>query len=299
MKDLDYHFFKFENLDYYVDKIYHYTSPEGLLGILENNSLHFSHMLCLNDKCEQKYTYELILEVLNEQKQYLEEELYNLIRSRAEYTTSCDYLNCETEVLGREDFYVMSFSQDNDNLSLWNNYTKSINKTGYNIQFTASNLVENIEKVFSTKFVRFAPVCYDKQKQKKALTDCILEYNHKYKSSKTPKEELLHLMYEFIVYSLFFKYSKFDVEKECRIVISNISHVQDKNIDFYVKDGLFIPYLEYKLPECTDVENRLIEEIKISPICNRELTKYSLNKLLNKTKYHFVPISYSDIPLRY
>ena len=40
------------------DKIlYHYTTPEGLLGILKNKELWYSHIDYLNDESEIKYTH--------------------------------------------------------------------------------------------------------------------------------------------------------------------------------------------------------------------------------------------------
>ena len=55
----------------------------------------------------------------------------------------------------------------------------------------------------------------------------------------------------------------------------------------------------YKLKEDKSVDGRLVEEIKVSPIADKELTQYSLNKVLNKIGYNFVPITFSNIPLRY
>ena len=40
--------------------LYHYTSPEGLIGILGNNKLWFTESGCLNDESEGKYIYSLI-----------------------------------------------------------------------------------------------------------------------------------------------------------------------------------------------------------------------------------------------
>lgn len=299
MKKLNYHFFNNRKINHYAYEIYHYTSPDGLKGILESNSLHFTHTYFLNDKSELVYTYVLILEILPNLKNKLDEELYKVLFDRAEYVTSSNYFNHESSVLFREEFYVASFSQDSDNLSLWNNYTKSNDKTGYNLKFVSNDLIETIRKRLPESFVEASSVCYDKNKQKEALIDCINFYNEQLKTSNS-KSEILHcLIYELIVYSLFFKHPKFVNENEYRIIISNYAHINDKNLEFRIRNGLFIPYISCKLPDKTDVKNRIIEEIKISPIADKELVKYSLNKLLNKTGYHFLTLSYSSIPLRF
>lgn len=302
MKNIDYYFFKDTNISKYAYDIYHYTSPDGLLGILESNSFRFTHIYFLNDKSELRYTYDLLLELIEKQKANLNNNLYEQIRKRAEYVTSRDYLNSECEVLFREDFYVMSFSKDSDSLSLWNNYTKNLDKTGYCLKLTVNKLIDNIRKNKFDTFITNSLVCYNRQKQEDSLLSCIMQYNKKYTETTNEQETLSiiqDLMYEFIMYSLFFKHPKFQTENEYRVIIGNKSHIEEDNIQFRIKNGLFIPFLEIELPEKTDIVNRIIDEIKISPVHNEELTIYSLNKLLNKTGYKFLQITKSEIPLRF
>lgn len=301
MKDIEYHFLKNNNINHFTSDIYHYTPPEGLLGILENDSLHFTNIYFLNDKSELRYTYNLILELLKELKTELNPNLYELIQKRAQYVTSKDFIKKESHVLFREDFYVMSFSTDSDSLALWNNYTKNLNKTGYNIKFSSTKLIKYLKKQYKNIFVEGSLVCYDTTQQKESLKNCIISYNQEYNSKKDQNIQYLEnsLMYEFIIYSLFFKHSKFNIENEYRIIISNISHTQDKKLNFKINNGLFIPYLKYNLPKNKTIENRIIEEITISPVHDNELAIYSLNKLLNKTNYRFTQLSNSNIPLKF
>ena len=300
MIEIENRFFSNSDINHYSYDIYHYTSPEGLLGILENNSLRFTNAFFLNDKSEFRYTYKLLLEILPSIQQDIDEALFESLRIRAEYVTEEGFYKHESEVLFREDFYIMSFSKDSDNLALWNNYTKSSSKIGYNIKFITDNLITHLKELLNDTFIESSLVCYNIEKQKEALIDLITYYNNLVIENQDNRELYTKkLIYELIVYSLFFKHPKFVLENEYRIIIGNIAHIDDKNLGFNIKDGLFIPYLSCPLNDDKSIGGRLIEQLKVSPIADRELTQYSLNKVLNKTGYNFVPITFSDIPLRY
>lgn len=301
MKDIEYHFSKNNNINHFASDIYHYTSPEGLLGILENDSLHFTNIYFLNDKSELRYTYNLILELLKELKTELAPKIYDLIQERAQYVTSEDFIKRESRVLFREDFYVMSFSTDSDSLSLWNNYTKNLNKTGYNIKFLSTELIKHLKNQYKKNFIEGSLVCYNVEKQKESLKNCIIHYNNLYNSKESSNVVNIdsNLLYEFILYSLFFKHPKFNIENEYRIVVGNTSHIKDNELNFKINNGLFVPYLKFNLPKNKSIENSIIKEITVSPVHDNELATYSLKKLFNKTDYSFMTLSNSDIPLKF
>lgn len=304
MSKVKYDFFENPNYNNVDAEIYHYTSLEGLHGILTSDSLHFTNIYFLNDKAEMIYTYKVILELISNLEQEIDDELYQKIKSRAEYITCPEYYQSESEILFREDFYIASFSLDSDSLALWNNYTKSVNKIGFNIKFKAYELVPYIEDINKNTSVYYSEVCYDVTEQQKMLKKTILKYNEKWNNIKNinDSEQIIRDLWKnFIIYSLFFKHPQFAQEKEYRIVIGNISHAEDKKLKFKCQHGLFIPYLQISFPKEKEKEfsSRIFEEIKVSPTCDRSLIKYSIDKLLNNTGYDSSPISYSDIPLRY
>lgn len=51
-----------------IGDIYHYTSVDGIIGILKNKELWFTNIYFLNDNQELFYTYKLINEVVKEIK---------------------------------------------------------------------------------------------------------------------------------------------------------------------------------------------------------------------------------------
>ena len=54
-----------------IRDIYHYTSVDGIIGILRNKELWFTNIYFLNDNQELFYTYKLIDEVIKEIKKEL------------------------------------------------------------------------------------------------------------------------------------------------------------------------------------------------------------------------------------
>lgn len=297
----EYDFFKDTSYQPYVSDLYHYTSPEGLLGILQGNSLRFTHIYFLNDKSEMIYTYNLLLQdVLKDLKSSINESLLKAIEGRAKYVTNENYYNEESGVLFRTDYYVASFSKDSDNLGLWNYYTKTNNKTGYNIKFK-HDLIVDLKQHYECVYA--SCVCYDKQKQIELLKNTVSKYNDLYNAidpeRETERQDVIkNLSYNFIMYSLFFKHPKYSSEQEYRIIIGNCSHVDDSKLEFRIQNGLFIPYLEHKFTYGDDGE-RIFDGIKVSPISNKNLVRYSLTKIKNKINAPYLEISFSEIPLRY
>ncbi|MBQ2645592.1 DUF2971 domain-containing protein [bacterium] len=298
MRKTQYDYFNEENQKKVPKELYHYTSPKALRGILKSNNLWFSNIYFLNDKSEMKYTYLLILEILPNIKNDLDSEFYKKILARAEYMTCNTYYEEESELFARLEYYVLCLSTEKNCLNLWSNYTKTNDKTGYNIAFSYKGLQDCVETK-GYEFVSFASVCYDVNRQKQMLTNTILKFNAKYKNSKNSKEKqviLWDIIDNFKIYSIFLKHPAFADEKEFRIVIGIRTHSHDELCEFEIQNGIFVPHIEHEMPN-PEVES-IIKSITISPTCDKELAVYSVRKLTNSTKHYFIPIYTSDIPLR-
>ncbi|MCR5260737.1 MAG: DUF2971 domain-containing protein [Candidatus Gastranaerophilales bacterium] len=279
-------------------ELYHYTSPRALRGILKSNNLWFSNIYFLNDTSEMKYTYWLILEILPNIKKDLDEDFYKKIVERAEYMTCNTYYEEESEIFARLEYYVLCLSTEKNCLNLWSNYTKTSDKTGYNIAFSYKGLQECVDAK-GYEFVSFASVCYDLERQKKMLLETILNFNKKYKNAKNGKDKqvvLWDITDNFKIYSVFLKHPAFSDEKEFRIVIGIRTHSHDENCEFEIQNGIFVPHIEHEMPD--PEEESIIKSITISPTCDKDLAVYSVRKLANSTKHYFLPIYTSDIPLR-
>lgn len=106
--------------------IFHYTSVNGLEGILSKNELYFTNIRYMNDKDEISVGLHSVAKACGANQED-EERLKKLI--------GID-----------EQIFICCFSLDGDSLPMWNYYTKDSTNKGYNIEFEAKSLVESILK---------------------------------------------------------------------------------------------------------------------------------------------------------
>jgi hypothetical protein len=134
--------------------LYHYTTQEGLLGIIEKQKIWASHLQYLNDKSEGQIFTKLLLEEFNQRATKGPEgpssqlmmlaQLLRLSVDQPESKTQC----ADKEILDSgliafswirdQDAYVASFSEQGDLLSQWRAYSGEAG--GYSIGFTRSYL---------------------------------------------------------------------------------------------------------------------------------------------------------------
>jgi len=208
--------------DMYMDKdesvdIFHYTSPNAFLQILENNSLRFTDREYLNDYGESTYVVNLSVEVAKEL------ELDNKFK---------DFFigKCLKELKEEESFrvYQCSFSVNPDSLCLWNYYTKGDTIKGYNLGFDSLELVEALSPTLKPEddgafpAIYHGRVNYDTQEQKRIIKDIILEFNELYVNQGDIKmrfrtSEVLFALLSVI--GFFFKNECFKIEEEYKIIM--------------------------------------------------------------------------------
>lgn len=278
--------------------IYHYTKPEKLLNILKSASIRFSNALYLNDKDEIAYSYKLIVKLIDETPN-LETDVFEKIKNHfiSKYKHIIDgEIDSKIEL----EYFTTSFSSENDNLTLWNNYSKGKSYTGYNIGFNKDLLIKDmIEKEFHPIY---GSVIYDTKKQAKILTSIFKKWNTQIKNlSNTRKNYEVHLfdlIFELIdilsIVSLFFKNPQFNNEKEYRIVLVNGVDIKSaKQTKIIEKNGLFIPYIEYNFSHNT------VSNVNIGPTLDEIIFYASTNRMLMNYGYENIDVRKSKIPLRY
>ena len=276
-------------INYHGD-IFHYTSPEGLIGIIENKNLWFTNIYFLNDNNEIFYTYKLILKLLSEPNLDIDEQLKEMIIGRCNYMLGNNYFPSESEVWLRPNYYIASFSTNDDNLALWNYYTKS-ETTGYNICF-------NSDVFMPSSFIQ-GVVCYDTKEQIEMLKNSIYAANEEYKTNKQTWENLWN---NFIIYSLFFKDKKYSLESEYRVIYSVTNNEGEcEKCSFRNKNGLIIPYIEVAFEELQKIipSVKPIKSIKISPLNNGEITRYGVSRLITAKGFEYIDVSSSGIDMKY
>lgn len=278
--------------------IYHYTKPEKLLNILASGTLRFSNALYLNDKEEIAYSYKLIVDLIDETPE-LNSDLFNKIQNHFsnKYKHIVDGYN---DLVNKLEYFTTSFSTESDNLTLWNNYAKGKNYTGYNIGFDKNKLVEEMDK--NNYLPIFGSVIYDKNKQVKIIHAIFKKWNMLFeralKSKKTNEVKLFDVLFELIdvlsIVSIFFKNPQFKNEHEYRIVIVNVfGTLNSKPTNIVEKNGLFVPYLEYNFSK------ESVKSINIGPTFDENIFYTSTNRMLLNFGYEDKEVFRSKIPLRY
>lgn len=277
--------------------IYHYTKPEKLLNILKSGTIRFSNALYLNDKDEIAYSYKLIAKLAGETE--YDEEIFEKIRTH--FTNKYKHIvDGDIDSKIELEYFTTSFSEESDNLTLWNNYAKGKSYTGYNIGFNKTALIKDMtEKEF---YPVWGSVIYDTEKQISILKTIFKKWDTQFKKlSKTRKNyevQMFDLLFELIdilsIVSLFFKNPQFKNEKEYRIVLVNGNDIQtSKPTKIIEKNGLFVPYIEYFFSPET------VSTVNIGPTLEESIFYTSTNRMLMNFGYENIEVKRSKIPLRY
>ena len=270
--------------------MYHYTSPEGLLGIIANNEVWMSDYSFLNDA--EELTYGLAVA-----KQRFE-------AAAAEIPDAADVLTRLGNPRDLSDIRVCvgSFSMVGDSLSQWRAYGSLA------IGFQVGGLMFGYNNS-----VRLDRVIYDREVQNK-LIDLYAHlaasaYAKDKEGSHASKAESLYARggEELLEMTAFFKHPTFADEHEARLV-----HIEDRKVyenlrierpphRFRTAGGLLVPYVTTKdlvtLPG--KYPDRLpIAEIIIGPTRHADVLQRGIERLLASYNYDSVKILRSTAPLR-
>lgn len=309
-----------EMLTYCKNKreVYHYTSPNSFLSIVDNKKLWFSDSQFMNDRSEYIYIKEIFEQAAkgttHQTNQKEDKDRF------IDYILGVPYGGIILKPLpkGQKGFsrglmstryYLFCASLNSDSHSLWSYYVKNNQYQGYNIGIDVNKLVKSISN--PTWKITHGMVNYDREKQIKQLNAKIIELSKQFNIDiQTGRNEdacIEHYQDELAEYlvqrCMFFKNPAFAHENEYRIVIeapaTTIDAENDKSkVGFHVSSsGLIVPHLEVNF-EPEDV----VKSIALAPMMEREVAKQGIRRLLSstpqKTKVK-IPINFSQIDVRY
>ncbi len=304
--------------------LYHYTSPEGLRGILQSRNFFFTDCQYLNDSKERiNINNDLDAFWKCNRRKYAKEFVHLLkdirinVYEDSEYSYIESDLTVSGEEIGNARYFVFSTSFNRDSLSMWKYYAKDGRYNGYNVGIFSIALIDEwIDRVTGIS-VEEGAVLY-KAEDKQAL---ILETVEKlyeqwctYKVSEAFNKKIALDFQSWVsIASLFFKDECFSSEEEYRYVaiapvdkLSTLTYEDDQGrvynlYDFRIVNGVFTPYI--KLPfNCWNIEECwVIDSIGISPSANFEQKKNGLEQFIKSLGYKLAHqnIFSSKIPLRY
>jgi len=315
-------------------KLWHYTTAEGLKGILLSQQLWATNILYLNDK--EEYTgffdrklHKLIFEGLNngieELNKTAQGKQHLNVKGGASYilNTLYDvlYKAIRTATL-KWSAYVTSFcipTLDNGLLSQWRGYGTD---GGYAVEFDTKELLKLIDveyKTYHYDFFHVGDVDYQLDdaeqgtvhKEATQWENEIREIFSRYVQECEGiylNEELGHKLYKpLLSLATRHKHHGFAEEKEVRIIAVNrdinrpeaASHNSgeklNKPINFLDKNGVLIPYISLLETPAGGTVKLPISKIVIGPHPDKDKRKMSVEMLLSKLGIS-APVIISDIP---
>ncbi len=272
---------------------YHYTTIEGLMGIVESKTLHATNINCLNDPSESKYFDSWLNNLLKTKSE--NKKLYDLL-----YEDWKDYLHHFGE-------YVVSFSLLKDFLPMWYYYSSG---NGIRIEFDLNELIDCNENENLKDDIEIFNVLYDEEKQANLLkihlredkTE-VLNYYDKKKGAYEDRDlnklmqvddDFKNVPKDFIesIYELKrkFKHPAYEYECEVRLLIIN-DLFTDLTVGHKKKNSSVIEYIE--IP----INISAIKSVLLHPVQTAE-NENIITRFLKKNNLK-CDVDISQIPFRH
>ena len=279
--------------------LFHYTTPAGLLGIIENNKLWATHINYLNDATELGYARALVETALARHERTTRSQRVREFVHRARRTF---------DVSKTMDVFVSCFCEDGDLLSQWRGYAQT--GEGYSIGVSA----ELLGQIGSGLNYFLGQVVYDRAVQESAIDDVLeaccagahdLTANMSADAASRLVDELCHVFRRAIWFLMVtFKDAMFKEENEWRAIeIMNRSETEQR-IRFRSTSSKLIPYVELDFAAMKPISpypklDRIpIVEVFHGPTLNPVLSTRALGLLLARHGQGSAEVRGSRIPLR-
>lgn len=272
-----------------MEKLYHYTDANGLLGILKKNQIWLTNIQFLNDSNEFEEGEEYITQAIEEEIKFIEANPYPPPEGSPFEEISqkaiIDYLlhiksnlqRGHPQSDPRSFLFVFSLSKEKDLLSQWRGYCPN---GGYSIGFETLKLKEILQK-YEAK-ISLNGCFYEDQSKKAHSISKVKSLTNNYVSKMTylteeqvkdfTNELYYHPVNELLFMCGIFKHQSFYEEKEYRIIANGY---KDEWINYRVSENIIVPYIE------VEMDTSIISEIVIGPT-NNPRTKKSLETFLNQ-----------------
>lgn len=274
-------------------ELYHYTSLNTLVSIIQNKTIRLTDYRFLNDTRELIYGLEKIETIA---KKYDDEyskiilSAINNIKSGKIIINTIDKkedVNYLRQTISNANFYVLSLSQKRDELPLWKMYAKH----GCCIKFNGRKMLQFFHSFRDDHFndgihnISNGEVIYGDDQIYQYLVNTLI-------SEKNP----FMLYDELLQIALKCKCKSFAYEKEFRIAFpfSKKQISDSEKFEFIVSDDIIKPQIELK----NFPVDELIEEIIISPFLSRDIVKIGVDELLKVNGLSKTLTTFSEIQIR-
>lgn len=207
--------------------VYHYTTAEGLLGILLSGKLWATNVNFLNDSKEIREGINILAHEIEERINGCDKSVKGLLQDTKRLLVAPKmYLNAPV--------FVTSLSEEGDLLSQWRGYCD--NGEGFSIGFDRASL----NAILSNPQISIAKCIYDREEQVRMISALLDEAIEEHADEYEPSEDInkiFQLLWrsfldQFFRMAALIKHRSFKEEKEWRIVYymkepKHISHLED------------------------------------------------------------------------
>lgn len=269
----------------------HYTTVQGVMGMISEELLWATNIRFLNDQHEFQHSLGVLRKILA--KPQLAPQAHKQLF--AEYQKMVGSRLDEIERFRSESVFTLSFSAKPDLLSQWRGYCPENN--GYCVIYDVDMLLESVKAVFPEAYL-FKCV-YEDEAKKGPLRE-ILNRNWsdflQAESAKSRREITERIATEIRLLAAHFKDTSFSEEQERRIVVV-YEYFGANQLKFRAGRSSIIPYLELPAPRAA------VKKIIVGPNRNQSLATRALEAFL-ETRYEqpiFVggpEVVKSEIPYR-
>ncbi len=278
-----------EQDDFYL---YHYTTPEGLVGIIEDKGIWATNIFFLNDLEEWYLGMKMFKSRLEDRisgkvNHHIFEKCLGAVKSA---------ISVEPGGLIPEKnlaIYVCSFSKEDDLLSQWRAYCP---RGGFALGFLKSRL----ESLAKEQGFIFEPCIYKHEDQIRKV-DSVLDSMKTEALKANQQTHALDIVNKFI-WDIFrtavvLKHVKFCEEREWRFEPAMQGTRKSDKLGFYAREGLIVPY---RVIDLSDQNLWKDVNIVVGPSSYKYKCVDVVRKLLwNKMQIPFPRIRPSEIPYRY
>lgn len=288
------------------EKLFHYTSAEGLKGICEGE-FWVTERGFLNDFTEFQIATGIFKEVLDKhmKNKQLCEQIKNKVVHEVDRLQDSGLKEGEVAYSGE---YIISFCLDGDSPLMWSEYSDF---TGYCLEFDFDKLCNSFS---NARLFLHGMVIYDHDMQMQLMEEAIeheflnwpkgFEYLNSWEDFDELTDENMEDFYWLMAavvsaYNMFFKLPCFEGEHEYRFVFSCIHdggrckpEEREKQY-FRIKDGVLIPFVKEPLSSLDSLERVVVGAKNKSDIAVKGLQHFFRNMKMD------VEVEKSHMPLRY
>ncbi len=253
--------------------LYHYTSQQGLIGIVMSKKLWATNIMYMNNSTELLYAIELA-------KESVKATLVGLSGEESRFLEKFENDLITLPEQDRQGVYVCSFSEESDLLSQWRGYCSEGN--GFSLGFNFNSILSD---TILRQHCKLIQCNYNPKKQREMIDNYIeeslMQFRAYFRKRKVIELSLHNIMtlYKFFEIASGIKHPAFEEEREWRLVFGP-TPITFEEIKIRHGKMTIIPYLEIELTE--DDRPLELEEIYLWP--DNQLTRYSLEGLLIQNK---------------